>query len=79
MFTDHSCFRIYELSVQIFFIPFFSWMILILLFKRVVTILVTDFYMCYKYLSFHFLHDTYSCAEDFNFNVVKVVNLSFYR
>ena len=42
------------------------------------TIPVTNFYMCYKYLPFHFLYDIFSCAEDFNFNMVKGVSFFLY-
>lgn len=72
--------RIFCSNVGCFFFHFFfSWMIFILLFKRVLIILVTDLYRCYKYLSFHFRYDIFFCgAEDFDFNMVKVVSLFLY-
>lgn len=65
-----------NLLFKYFFPFFFSWMVLILLFKRVLIILVTDLYMCYKCLSLHCLYDFFLVvAGDLNFNMVNVVNL----
>lgn len=48
---------------NIFFPFFFGLMIFILLFRRVLIILVTDLYRCYKYLSFHFHYIFFGWAE----------------
>lgn len=53
-------------------------MVFISLLKGELIILVTNPPMCYKHVSFHFLYDIFRCAEDFNFNVVTVVNLFLY-
>ena len=50
MFTEHSCFCIIILHYcpNKFSVFFFNWVIFILLFKGVSTILVTNLCMCYR-------------------------------